>query len=113
MKFILLMNVKMSTVVDILTFISMINTKSERLKARKFLICRYFTFYVELSMKKRFITSGPDSNFPGGISHFSLLSGPSLNPENIYGLSCSLTLSMLGNVARCLLKIILSVVPSF
>ena len=31
-KFILLINVKMPTIVGILTFISMINTKSERLK---------------------------------------------------------------------------------
>ena len=32
MKFILLINVKMPTIVGILTFISMINTTSERLK---------------------------------------------------------------------------------
>ena len=37
-KFILLINVKMPTIVDILTFISLINTKSERLKARNFFI---------------------------------------------------------------------------
>ena len=37
MKFILLINVKMPTIVGILTFISMINTASERLKARNFL----------------------------------------------------------------------------
>ena len=35
MKFILLINVKMPTVVGILIFISMINTTSEHLKARK------------------------------------------------------------------------------
>ena len=34
MKFILLINVKMPTIVGILTFISMINTTLERLKAR-------------------------------------------------------------------------------
>ena len=38
-KFILLINVKMPTNVGILTFISMINTTSERLKARNFFIC--------------------------------------------------------------------------
>ena len=43
-KFILLINVKMPTIVGILTFISMINTTSERLKARNFFICRYFSF---------------------------------------------------------------------
>ena len=46
-KFILLINVKMPTIVSILTFISMINT-SERLKARNFFICRYFSFYEQL-----------------------------------------------------------------
>ena len=44
MKFILLINVKMSTIVDILTFISMINTTSERLKARNFLFIGILVF---------------------------------------------------------------------
>ena len=48
MKFILLINVKMPTIVGILTFICMINTTSERLKARNFIICRYFSFYKQL-----------------------------------------------------------------
>ena len=47
-KFILLINVKMSTIVDILTFISKINTTFERLEARNFVICRYFSFYERL-----------------------------------------------------------------
>ena len=48
----------MSTIVGILTFISMINTTSERLKAINFFICRYFSHYeqlkfrAQLSMKK-------------------------------------------------------------
>ena len=65
-KFILLIKVKMSTIVGILTFISMINTTSERLKARNFLICVYFSFYEQLKFHaqlslawKSFITSGP------------------------------------------------------
>ena len=41
-KFILLISVKMPTVVGIFTFISMINTLSERLKARNFFICQFF-----------------------------------------------------------------------
>ena len=40
-------NVKMPTIVGILTFISMINTISERLKARNFFICLYFSFYEQ------------------------------------------------------------------
>ena len=64
-EFILLINVKMPT--GILTFISMINATSERLKARNFFICRYFRFYEQLKFRtqwswawKSFITSGPD-----------------------------------------------------
>ena len=38
----------MPTIVGILTFISMINTTSERLKARNFFICRYFSVYMQL-----------------------------------------------------------------
>ena len=51
MKFILLINVKMPTVVGILTFISMINTTYERLKARTFFNCRYFSFYEQLEFR--------------------------------------------------------------
>ena len=48
MKFILLMNVEMPTIVDILTFISRINTISEGFKARKVVIFHHFTFYEDL-----------------------------------------------------------------
>ena len=51
MKFILLINFKMPTIVGILTFISMINTVSERLKARNFFICQYFSFYEQLKFR--------------------------------------------------------------
>ena len=37
-------HVKMPTIVGILTFISMINTTSERLKAKNFFICRYLSY---------------------------------------------------------------------
>ena len=47
-KFILLMNVKMPTIDGILTFISMINTTSEKNKGKNFFICRYFSFYEQL-----------------------------------------------------------------
>ena len=49
-KFIMLINVKMPTIVGILTFISMINTTSERPKARNFFICLYFSFYEQLKL---------------------------------------------------------------
>ena len=44
----LLINVKMPIIVGILTFISMINTAPERLKARNFFICLYFSYYEQL-----------------------------------------------------------------
>ena len=50
-KFILLINVKMPTIVGILTFISMINTASERLKATNFFTFRYFSFYEQLKFR--------------------------------------------------------------
>ena len=57
----------MPTIVGILTFISMINTISERLKARNFFICQYCSFNEQLKFFraqlscawKSFITSGP------------------------------------------------------
>ena len=59
----------MPTIVGILTFISMINTTAERLKARNFFICRYFSIYEQLKFRaqlseheKGFITSGPGLN---------------------------------------------------
>ena len=47
-EFILLINVKMPTIVGIVAFICMINTTSERLKARNFFICLYFSVYEQL-----------------------------------------------------------------
>ena len=48
MKVIMLINVKMPTIVDILTFISMINTKYESLKARKVFRFKHFSCYENL-----------------------------------------------------------------
>ena len=48
MKFLKLINAKMPTIVGILAFISMINTTSESLKARKIFIFQHFSFYEEL-----------------------------------------------------------------
>ena len=74
MKFILLINVKMPTIVGILTFISMINTTSERFKAWNFFICRYFTFYEQLKFHaqlswawKKLLTSGPGHTSRTGL----------------------------------------------
>ena len=71
MKFHLLINVKMPTTVGILTFISMINTTSERLKARNFFICPYFSFYELLKFRaqlswalKSLINLGASFSFP-------------------------------------------------
>ena len=51
MKFILLINVKMPTIVGILTFISMINTTSERLKSKNLFNCWYFSFDKKLKFR--------------------------------------------------------------
>ena len=59
---ILLINVKMPTIVGILTLISKINTTSERHKASDFFLCRYFSFYKQLKFRAQltlsFKTSG-------------------------------------------------------
>ena len=44
----MLINVKMPTIVGILTFISMINTVNESLKARKVITFQLFSFYAQL-----------------------------------------------------------------
>ena len=44
----MLINVKMPTIVGILSFISMINTPSESLKTRKVFIFQHFSFYEQL-----------------------------------------------------------------
>ena len=51
MNFILLIFVKTLTIIGILSFISMINTTSERLKATNFFICQYFSFYEQLEFR--------------------------------------------------------------
>ena len=45
----------MPTIVAILTFISMINTTSERLKVRNYFICWYFSFYEQLQFRAQLI----------------------------------------------------------
>ena len=50
-EIILLRNVKMPTIVGILTFLSMINTTFARHKAINFFICRYFSFYEQLKFR--------------------------------------------------------------
>ena len=55
-KMILLINIKMPTSVGILTFIIMINTTYERLKARNVFICQYFSIY-ELLKFRNFVFS--------------------------------------------------------
>ena len=47
-RFILLINVKMPTIVGILTLISRLNTVSESFKAKQILIFPHFSFYEQL-----------------------------------------------------------------
>ena len=48
MKFILFINVKMPTIIGILTFVSRINTISDSFITRKELICQHFSCYEKL-----------------------------------------------------------------
>ena len=50
-KCILLINVKMPTIVGVLTLISMIHTTTERLEAKQFFVCRYFSVYEQLKLR--------------------------------------------------------------
>ena len=69
-KFILLINVKMPTVVDILTFIIMINAISERHKAWNFFICRYFSVYEQLKFRAQLSWAGKKFNNLGACYLF-------------------------------------------
>ena len=48
-EFIMLINVKMPTIVGILTFMSIINTTSESLKVREVIIFQHFSVHPQLS----------------------------------------------------------------
>ena len=49
-KFIMLISIKMPTIVGILTFISMISTSSDSLKASKVFIFQHCSFYEQLKL---------------------------------------------------------------
>ena len=53
MQFILFINVKMPTIVGILSFIDRINTTSESLKASAIFIFQHFSFYEQLKFHAR------------------------------------------------------------
>ena len=57
----MLINVKMPTIVGIVTFISMINTTLNSLKAREVFIIQHFSFYEQLKFhaSSGFIILGP------------------------------------------------------
>ena len=65
----------MPEIVGILTFISMINAKFEKLKSRNFFICRYFSIYEKLKFRaqlswarKKFYNLGASLKFKIFIS---------------------------------------------
>ena len=64
MKYIMLINVKMPTIVGILTLISMVHvsTTSEGLRAKEDFIFQHFGFY-QLSTKKKFDNLGARLTF--------------------------------------------------
>ena len=50
------MNIKMPTIVGFLTFISMVNARSERLKVRNFFIYQYFSFYEQSKFRAQLMS---------------------------------------------------------
>ena len=81
----------MPTFVGILTSISMINITSERLKARNFFICLYFSFNEQFVLsrvehEKSFITSVPACQAEHNIG--SDLGPICLIPETIFQKNC-------------------------
>ena len=55
MKFIMLINVKIPTIVGILTLIQMLNTTPDTLKARKVNTFQLFSFYEQLKFHSQLI----------------------------------------------------------
>ena len=101
-KFIMLINVKMPTIVGILTCISLIDTRSERLKAENFFSCGYLSFYEQLKFRAQlsrveyenfFITLGPEllMNDVNNFRRYCLMSCVSafLHKYNLPRESCS------------------------
>ena len=90
-KFILLINVKMLTIVGILTFINMLNTTSERFKGRNFFNCRYCSFYEQLKFRtrlrwawKKFITWRPEQWYGHALMINSAIPQKNRYTERIY-----------------------------
>ena len=98
MEFILLINVKMPTIVGILAFISILNTTSERLKTRNFLICLYLNVYEQLKFCaqmswawKKFYNLGARS-----VCHTSSLSFRILTSKKFMTISGILAVNLVG-----------------
>ena len=70
MKFILLINVKMPTIVAILTFISRINTASESFKASKNFIFSQFSIYEQLKFQAQSRVEHEKKFYNLGAGHF-------------------------------------------
>ena len=62
----------MPTIVGILTFMSRLNSTSERLKARNFFICRYFSFYEQLKVSAQLSWAWQKFYNPGAWFYNSL-----------------------------------------
>ena len=75
----------------------MINTTSERLKARHFFICQYFSFCEQLKFRSKlsFITSGPVQGFPSDHAQTNLsATETSQSVENIFEVRSDIILSI-------------------
>ena len=82
MKFIMLMNVKMpTTTVGILTFISMINTTSESLKARKVFTIHQLSFYKQLKFHAHLSWAWKSINLKARRTKYVLLCNGSIGHQ--------------------------------
>ena len=82
----LLINVKMPTIVGILTSINMTNTTYDRLKSRYFFICWYFSFYEQMKYRITSLSRGATGPGGGTLIYSSFVgSGPesTIHPKKI------------------------------
>ena len=77
MKFIMVINIKMSTVVGILTFISIIILSSEKLKTKTYFIFTIFAIMPSLvELEQSYITLGPGCKPPMSVLQLYINKAP-------------------------------------
>ena len=104
MKYVILINIKMPTNVGILTFISMINTTSECLKARKLSIFQHFSFYEQLKFHDQLSRARKKSYDSRIRKYFSILSQSNVQANQILVLNTYGSLKDSDELLKCSLE---------